>query len=82
MHATQVDPLNCPICGAQNDCAVARGKGACWCFSSEVPYEVLERIPVEARNRACVCKSCAGGKREPSAVFQRLQQILRQRSGY
>jgi hypothetical protein len=33
--------------------------GACWCFSTPIAPGVLERIPAEARGRACVCQACA-----------------------
>lgn len=76
-----IDPQRCPICGAENDCAVARGQGACWCFTAAIPDDVLEKIPIEARNLACVCKACAGENREPTDAYRRMQDLLRQRRG-
>ena len=78
---TAVDPQRCPICGADNHCAVARGKGACWCFTRHIPDDVLEKIPPAARERACVCQACAFGNRSPSVVMTRMQEILRRRNG-
>ena len=78
-----IDPNRCPLCGGTNDCAVAQGRGNCWCFSRPIPDEVLERIPTEAREQACVCTSCAfgNGKRDPSQTHQRMAEILRRRNG-
>lgn len=58
---TPIDPTRCVLCGADNECGVARGKGTCWCFSTRIPDAVLERVPPELRDRACVCERCAAG---------------------
>ncbi|MEJ0035834.1 MAG: cysteine-rich CWC family protein [Gammaproteobacteria bacterium] len=73
------DPHRCPLCGEANLCAVASGVGNCWCFSLEIPDEVLERIPEEARQRACVCQPCASGRRDSNSPLVRMRQILRNR---
>jgi len=78
---TAVDPHRCPLCGGTNDCAVAQGRGNCWCFSRPIPDEVLERIAPDARDRACVCTACAFGQREPTKTYQRMAEILRRRNG-
>jgi hypothetical protein len=62
---TGVDPTLCPICGQPNGCGAARGEATCWCETAVIPAEVLERIPVEARGRACVCRECAGVRTIP-----------------
>ena len=54
-----VTALNCPICGIANDCGIALGKGTCWCFSTTIPPDVLARVPVEQRERVCICRACA-----------------------
>jgi hypothetical protein len=33
----------------------------CWCTQVDFQREVLSRVPAEARGRACICNSCAGG---------------------
>lgn len=56
-----VDPARCPLCGGSNDCRLctaAAYKGPCWCESVKIPDELLVRVPVEARNRACLCRNC------------------------
>lgn len=54
----------CPICGQPNLCAMeaARITGImsepCWCSKVAFSKSVLDRIPAEATNTACVCESC------------------------
>lgn len=54
----------CPLCGQPNQCAMhALQNGAvaqepCWCTQEKIGADVLQRIPPEARDRACVCKAC------------------------
>jgi hypothetical protein len=76
-----IDPHRCPLCSGTNDCAVAQGRGNCWCFTRPISDEVLERVPAEARDRACVCTSCAFGQREASKAHRRMAEILRRRNG-
>jgi len=42
--------------------AAGAGVAACWCMELEIPSEVLAAIPEKARDRACVCASCARGE--------------------
>jgi len=56
-----IDPARCPLCSEPNDCRLcttAAYKGPCWCESVNVPTKLLERIPAEAQNRACLCRNC------------------------
>lgn len=34
MTEEEIDPRICPLCGKPNDCALARGESACWCFET------------------------------------------------
>lgn len=57
-------PLHCPRCGQLNQCAQANSATAveqCWCFSLTIAPELLDSLPVAARNRACLCPRCAQG---------------------
>ena len=57
-----VPPDVCPLCGAGNSCAMARGgepERPCWCVAVTFGAELLERVPPAARGRACVCAACA-----------------------
>lgn len=53
----------CPLCGEANDCAPARTgsfDGPCWCREVVITPATLARVPEPQRNRACLCKRCAG----------------------
>ncbi|MDG9783000.1 cysteine-rich CWC family protein [Metapseudomonas otitidis] len=55
-----LDPARCPLCGQPNQCSLARGDAQpCWCFSVEIDPEALRQVPLEARDRACLCPRCA-----------------------
>ncbi|HWD30324.1 MAG TPA: cysteine-rich CWC family protein [Pseudomonas sp.] len=56
------DPQRCPACGASNRCSLADPRTAakaCWCYSVSIAPEVLEALPAEQRNKACLCPACA-----------------------
>jgi hypothetical protein len=62
----QVDPTRCPLCGQPNACAMAGGcEGAndspCWCVTATFTPELMQRIPVQAQGKACICQTCAQG---------------------
>ncbi|MEP7244366.1 MAG: cysteine-rich CWC family protein [Gammaproteobacteria bacterium] len=61
-----VDPRRCPLCGKSNECGMESGQGtgkaACWCFTRTIPESVLEQIPADARDQACVCSACASSR--------------------
>jgi hypothetical protein len=51
----------CPFCGQPNECQLctaAAYKGPCWCAKVEMPPALLAQVPVESRNRACICHKC------------------------
>ncbi len=54
------DPGLCPLCGEPNDCqlCVPVASNACWCAQVEFPAELIARVPLEFRNRACICRNC------------------------
>ena len=55
------NPAACPLCGGANECQLcspAAYKGQCWCARAEIPGELLERVPENLRNRACICQPC------------------------
>ncbi|MFC5407040.1 cysteine-rich CWC family protein [Cohnella soli] len=61
MDERNVDPSACPLCGRPNECGSVAGNeaGTCWCFSAVFPPELLDKVPLESRRKACICKSCA-----------------------
>jgi len=61
----------CPLCGQSNRCALEtqRLTGVqqlpCWCTRLDFSPDLLDRLPAEARGRACICQACA--QRRPGA---------------
>jgi hypothetical protein len=70
-----VDPRRCPLCGGPNDCGIAAGASTCWCFSTDIPPDVRDRIPPEARDLACVCRACAERKTSQSQLVADEQDV-------
>jgi Cysteine-rich CWC len=58
---------------------MADGASTCWCFTTPIPPEVLERVPAAARDLACVCRACAGGRRTPEEILALLKEIAQNR---
>ncbi|WP_271408600.1 cysteine-rich CWC family protein [Pseudomonas sp. Q1-7] len=59
---TPSDPARCPLCGQSNQCSLAdpaRADMDCWCFSAKIDPAVLESIPPQDIDRACLCPRCA-----------------------
>ncbi|MFZ2649393.1 MAG: cysteine-rich CWC family protein [Burkholderiaceae bacterium] len=69
--------LSCPLCGAANDCAVARSgrfESPCWCTQLKFAPGVLGAVPSAQRGRACICAACAAtgdaeGNAEETRIF-------------
>lgn len=62
MNSNDQDPSLCPVCGARNRCTLADPRTAaqpCWCFSESIDPAVLDALPAEVRNQACLCPRCA-----------------------
>jgi len=60
MEHASYSPGRCPLCGADNTCAVAAGRPAqsCWCFDVKLSGAALAAIPEEAVNKYCICAAC------------------------
>jgi hypothetical protein len=61
----------CPLCGGDNQCRVARGhlyKGPCWGEEITVPSRVLGTFVSDSLQPVCLCRSC----------LERLAQISRE----
>jgi rubredoxin len=65
------DPSRCPLCGQSNRCTQAdpalEGQ-PCWCFSTRIDRNALERIPPELVDRACLCPRCAAGLKDDESA--------------
>jgi hypothetical protein len=60
------DAGRCPLCGQPNECQLctaAAWRGPCWCAKLEIPDTLLAQVPVELRNRACICYHCIESSR-------------------
>jgi len=57
---SEVDPAKCPLCGEPNACArvLCHNQCECWCARQSFPRELLDRVPAEAKDRACICAAC------------------------
>jgi putative acetyltransferase len=54
----------CVLCGAENHCALADGRGnPCWCTTARLPATLLARVPEGERGAGCatrcICPRCA-----------------------
>jgi hypothetical protein len=66
----------CPLCGGPNACAVFAGDdpASCWCMDVVMADELVARIPEAARDKACVCATCA---RAASRSARPLRTVVR-----
>ena len=56
--------------GEPNDCqlcSLSVHKGPCWCATVDFPVALLNQVPPEQRNRACICRGCADTFRQRRA---------------
>ncbi len=66
MTGTAPDPARCPLCGGPNGCAMETQRRTgepqppCWCVTAQFTEALLARVPESARNKACICATCAG----------------------
>ncbi|HUA66694.1 MAG TPA: cysteine-rich CWC family protein [Alphaproteobacteria bacterium] len=59
--AKQFDTGRCPLCGNPNNCQLCATdpyKGPCWCAKVEIPDALLAQVPLDLRNKACICRHC------------------------
>jgi len=57
MIMSAIDTTQCPLCQQSNLCAVNASE-PCWCVSSNIKPELLERVPTALSKKSCVCKKC------------------------
>ncbi|QHW34718.1 cysteine-rich CWC family protein [Paenibacillus rhizovicinus] len=50
-----IDQKRCPICGKGNACEASH---ECWCGKEIFPSGLLELVPAEFRDKACICNAC------------------------
>ncbi len=61
-NSSRASAERCPLCAAENLCAIAAGAPAesCWCFANPVSPEALAALPESERMQRCICPDCAG----------------------
>lgn len=62
--ATKIDETKCPLCGNENRCLNVqdgRPENNCWCNNDNInfPPNLINRVPVSLKRKACICQSCA-----------------------
>ena len=65
---THSDAGRCPLCDNPNYCALCTTpacKDPCWCAKVKIPDELLARVPVELRDKACICENCIKEAQRP-----------------
>ncbi len=60
------DDHRCPLCGGDNQCAVAAGRpvSECWCRGAVVTNALLERLAAADRGTRCICQQCINNQGE------------------
>ena len=64
IRTTPLDTSRCPLCGGANSCAIAlkeatgEAQPTCWCFSTSFSADLLDRLPADMLNVACICARC------------------------
>ena len=59
MNEKSQTETTCPLCGADNQCAVAAGRApeTCWCYSAQLDSDVKEKAAA-ITDAQCVCPAC------------------------
>jgi hypothetical protein len=62
MKKSELDPHRCPICQQNNACGNLENPASesCWCRDAELtfPKALIETLPSDMRNKACICRRC------------------------
>ncbi|TDG12390.1 hypothetical protein E2F43_12290 [Seongchinamella unica] len=56
----------CPLCGQDNQCAMAAGEPPdnCWCMTVEISAAALAALPEAERGVRCICPACGTDRRK------------------
>lgn len=49
--------FTCPLCQQGNYCGVNEAD-PCWCTTTKIPTALIEQVPIEQKNKSCICASC------------------------
>jgi hypothetical protein len=71
MNNTREIAKTCPLCGGDNQCAVAAGKPheSCWCWNATMDPEALAQA-VDYADSQCLCAAC-GTLKDAGAPVER-----------
>ena len=60
MTAEQKWLKTCPLCGGDNQCAMAADQAAeiCWCQAVTISAASLAAIPADSVDKRCLCPAC------------------------
>lgn len=66
MAQKELSQTRCPLCGSDNQCAIAAGRPpeTCWCQDAVISKAALAAIPTEAVNKVCLCPACGRATEE------------------
>lgn len=53
----KVNKSICPLCEKVNLCDV-KSEQRCWCMNTQVPKELIEKVPLHLKNINCICNEC------------------------
>ncbi|GHE97632.1 cysteine-rich CWC family protein [Thalassotalea profundi] len=53
----EIDDTTCPLCRNKNLCQ-AHQPGECWCYSAEIPQDVIDMVEPQFKRKSCICQSC------------------------
>ena len=52
-------------------------KEACWCFVLDIPQSMLDLLPSNKKDAACICQSCIALYEKDKVDFQRRSAELK-----
>ena len=61
MRSASRDTMECPLCGGDNQCRVAKGhlyKGPCWCHEMVISGHIPRRLAQDFVEQTCLCPTC------------------------
>ncbi len=58
----------CPLCEQINRCDASSSQG-CWCMETQVPAELLAKIPAHLKGKTCICNGCIERHKQQQAAI-------------
>ncbi|MCB1705999.1 MAG: cysteine-rich CWC family protein [Halioglobus sp.] len=59
MSDSRETAATCPLCGGDNQCAIAAGRSGtnCWCQTATISAEARAKA-ADSADRQCICRAC------------------------